>query len=79
MAALAQMEHEIKRERVLDSISKRRKAGLNLVGRPHTIADSQIRSAVRLGEDGEPERVSQHKTPALPELSVTETPGRTGF
>lgn len=30
MAALAQVEHEIKRERILDSISKRRDAGTNL-------------------------------------------------
>lgn len=34
MAALGQMEHEIKRERVLDSIAKRRTAGKNLGGRP---------------------------------------------
>jgi len=30
MAALGQMEHEIKRERVTDSISKRREAGQDL-------------------------------------------------
>jgi DNA invertase Pin-like site-specific DNA recombinase len=54
MAALAQMEHEIKRERVIDSISKRRAAGKNLGGRPQKITDSQIRSAVRLVEAGEP-------------------------
>lgn len=54
MAALAQMEHEIKRERVLDSISKRRKAGLNLGGRSQTITDSQIRSAIRLVDAGDP-------------------------
>ncbi len=38
MAALAQMEHEIKSERIIDSISKRRAAGLELDGRegaPH--------------------------------------------
>ena len=34
MAALAQMEHEIKRERITDSISKRREAGKDLGGRP---------------------------------------------
>lgn len=45
MAALAQMEHEIKRERVTDSIRKRREAGLDLGGRPRRITDSQIRSA----------------------------------
>ncbi|WP_137772160.1 MULTISPECIES: recombinase family protein [unclassified Microbacterium] len=54
MAALAQMEHEIKRERVTDSIAKRRAAGHDLGGRPQRITDSQIRSAVRLVEAGEP-------------------------
>lgn len=54
MAALAQMEHEIKRERVTDSISKRREAGKDLGGRPRRITDSQIRSALRLVESGEP-------------------------
>jgi DNA invertase Pin-like site-specific DNA recombinase len=54
MAALAQMEHEIKRERVTDSIQKRREAGLDLGGRPRRITDSPIRSAVRLVEAGEP-------------------------
>ena len=34
MAALAQMEHEIKRERVSDSISKRREAGKDLGADP---------------------------------------------
>jgi len=54
MAALAQMEHEIKRERVIDSISKRRAAGGDLGGRPQKITDSQIRNALRLVEGGEP-------------------------
>ncbi|MFP3397112.1 recombinase family protein [Brevibacterium sp. SIMBA_078] len=54
MAALAQMEHEIKRERVSDSIQKRRAAGLPLGGRPRRITDSQIRNAVRLVDSGEP-------------------------
>jgi len=54
MAALAQMEHEIKRERVTDSISKRREAGKDLGGRPRRLTDSQIRSAVRLVEGGDP-------------------------
>ncbi|OOP63130.1 resolvase [Arthrobacter sp. SRS-W-1-2016] len=54
MAALAQMEHEIKRERVTDSISKRREAGMDLGGRPCRITDSQIRNALRLVEGGEP-------------------------
>lgn len=54
MAALAQMEHEIKRERVVDSISKRRAAGMDLGGRPQRITDSKIRNALRLVESGEP-------------------------
>src|SRR5450830_729706 len=54
MAALAQMELEIKRERVVDSISKRRNAGQNLGGRRQKITDSQIRSALLLVQVGEP-------------------------
>lgn len=54
MAALAQMEHDIKRERILDSISKRRAAGKNLGGRPQSVTDSQVRNALRLVEAGEP-------------------------
>jgi DNA invertase Pin-like site-specific DNA recombinase len=54
MAALAQMEHEIKSERVTDSMSKRRAAGRNLGGRPRRITDSQIRSALSLIEGGTP-------------------------
>ena len=54
MAALSQMEHEIKRERVIDSIAKRRDAGKDLGGRPRTITDSQIRSARQLVDSGEP-------------------------
>lgn len=54
MAALAQMEHEIKRERVTDSIAKRRAAGHNLGGRPQRITDSQIRNALHLVEAGQP-------------------------
>lgn len=53
MAALAQMEHDIKSERVSDSIAKRRAAGTDLGGRPRRITDSQIRNAVRLVEGGE--------------------------
>ena len=54
MAALGQMEHEIKRERVVDSIAKRREAGKDLGGRPQLISDSQIRSALSLVEGGTP-------------------------
>ena len=54
MAALAQMEYEIKRERIVDSISKRRNAGKDLGGRPRRVTDSQIRIAMRLVDGGEP-------------------------
>lgn len=45
MAALAQVEHEIKRECVTDSIAKRQAARQDLGGRPQRITDNQIRSA----------------------------------
>ncbi|WP_270260861.1 recombinase family protein [Kocuria marina] len=54
MAALAQMELEIKRERITDSVAKRRAAGKDLGGRRQTFTDSQIRNAVRLIDGGEP-------------------------
>jgi DNA invertase Pin-like site-specific DNA recombinase len=54
MAALAQMEHDIKRERIIDSVSKRRDAGKDLGGRPQRVTDRQIRNAIRLVESGEP-------------------------
>lgn len=54
MAALAQMELEIKRERINDSVSKRRAAGKDLGGRRPQFSDSQIRNARRLIEAGEP-------------------------
>ncbi|AZI59208.1 recombinase family protein [Nakamurella antarctica] len=54
MAALAQMEHEIKSERITDSISKRKAAGKNLGGRPRRITDSQIGSALSLIQSGTP-------------------------
>jgi len=54
MAALAQMELDIKRERVGDSVSKRRAAGKDLGGRRKTFTDSQIRSAALLVGQGEP-------------------------
>lgn len=53
MAALAQMGHEIRRERINDSISTRREAGEDLGGRPRRITDSQIRTALRWVRDGE--------------------------
>lgn len=54
MAALEQMEHEIKRERVLGSIDRRRYAGKNLGGQPRRITNRQIPNANRLIEAGEP-------------------------
>jgi DNA invertase Pin-like site-specific DNA recombinase len=54
MAALAQMELEIKRERITDSVTKRRAAGADLGGRRPTFTNSQIRNAQRLVEAGEP-------------------------
>ena len=54
MAALAQMELEIKRERISDSVTKRRAAGADLGGRRPTFTNSQIRNAQRLIEAGEP-------------------------
>jgi DNA invertase Pin-like site-specific DNA recombinase len=54
MAALAQMELEIKRERISDSVSKRRAAGKDLGGRKARFTDSQIRNATRLIDAGQP-------------------------
>lgn len=54
MAALAQMELDIKRERIGDSVSKRRAAGKDLGGRRPAFTESQICNAVRLIESGEP-------------------------
>lgn len=48
------MELEIKRERITDSVAKRRAAGKVLGGRRSTFTDSQIRSALRLIGAGEP-------------------------
>lgn len=53
MAALAQMELEIKRERVGDSVSKRREAGKDLGGRRQVFTVSQIQNAARLVGAGE--------------------------
>lgn len=54
MAALAQMELEIKRERITDSVSKRRAAGRDLGGRRERFTDSQINNARRLMDAGQP-------------------------
>ena len=54
MAALAQMELEIKRERITDSVTKRRTIGGDLGGRRPTFTASQIRTAAKLIQAGEP-------------------------
>ncbi|MGP4969107.1 recombinase family protein [Glutamicibacter ardleyensis] len=54
MAALAQMELEIKRERINDSVTKRRTSGGDLGGRRPTFTESQIRAAAKLLQVGEP-------------------------
>jgi len=54
MAALAQMELQIKRERISDSVSKRRAAGKDLGGRRQAFTTSQIANAARLIDAGEP-------------------------
>lgn len=54
MAALAQMELDIKKERVGDSVSKRRAAGLDLGGRRQQFTERQIQSAAHLIEKGQP-------------------------
>lgn len=54
MAALAQMELDIKRERIGDSISKRRAAGKDLGGRRPAFTLSQIENAARLISQGQP-------------------------
>ena len=53
MAALVQMELDIKRAPVVESIAKRREAGMDLGGRPQLISDSNIRTARRLIDAGE--------------------------
>lgn len=54
MAALAQMELDIKRERINDSVTKRRAAGSDLGGRRAQFTDSQIQNARQLIEGGKP-------------------------
>ena len=53
MAALAQMELDIKRERITDSVSKRRDAGRDLGGRRAQFTDSQVRNARQLIDGGQ--------------------------
>ena len=44
VAAIAQMELETKRERIVEPVSQRREAGNDLGGRRQSISDSQIRN-----------------------------------
>lgn len=53
MAALAQMELDIKRERVRDSVAKRRAAGKDLGGRPRHYPAGVIRAAADALDSGE--------------------------
>jgi DNA invertase Pin-like site-specific DNA recombinase len=48
MAAWTQMELEIKRERITDSVAKRRAPAEDLGWRRPTFTDSQLRNALRL-------------------------------
>ncbi|WP_371870255.1 recombinase family protein [Kocuria dechangensis] len=54
MEALARIELEIKRERITDSVTKRRAAGKDLCGHRPTFTDFQIRSACGSSRAGEP-------------------------
>lgn len=53
MASLAQMERDIKLERMNDSITKRRAAGRDLGGRKPQYTESQIRNAAQLIDSGQ--------------------------
>ena len=53
VAALAEMGLAIKRERITDSVTKRRTAGKNLGGRQQLFTPSQIQNAQRLINAGE--------------------------
>ena len=68
MAALAEMELEIKKERMNDSIAKRRAKGGNLGGRPQKFTDNQIRSARDLVNAG-----LRTVTEAADELGMSRT------
>ncbi len=54
MAALTQMELEIKRKRIIELVAKLRAADKDLGRRRQAFTDSQIRNALRLIEGGEP-------------------------
>src|SRR5699024_9484454 len=54
MAAWAQMELDIKRERITDSVTKLRAASEDLGGRRLAFTDTEIRSAMIISDAGEP-------------------------
>lgn len=54
MAAVGQMELEIKNERIADSVARRRADGKDLGGRRQALTYSQICNALRLIASGEP-------------------------
>lgn len=53
MAALAQIELDIRRKRITDSVTQRRAAGRDLGGRRAQFTDSQVRNARRLIDGGQ--------------------------
>ena len=52
MSAIAEMELEIKRERINDSIAKRKERGEDLGGRPQKASDAVIRQVANLIDEG---------------------------
>ncbi|TFC87682.1 recombinase family protein [Cryobacterium sp. TMT4-31] len=76
MAALAQMELDIKKERINDSVSKRRAAGRDLGGRSQRFTESQIRSAKHLIEAGQPAAQVARDSLGSGEPSPPSSPGR---
>ena len=80
MAALAQMELEIKRERITDSVAKRRAAGKDLGGAPadlHRLADPKCLAVDRVRGAGHPGRsrpgdVPGHPLPADPGAAAND-------
>ncbi len=54
MAAPPQIEFQIERKRITDSLSKRQAAGEDLGGRRQAFTDSQVANAARLIDAGEP-------------------------
>ena len=64
MAARTQMELEIKQERVVDSVAKRREGGKDLGERPRLITNGHIRHARRL-IDGDATATTDSRDPGL--------------